>query len=497
MRSRIAYTSRLSHGNPPPRRLGAALRAGVLLTGALSATGCSGLNSVKNTFFGGGVTTNPQPQRIAGFIGAVVAEEPNAALRGREVLANGGSAADAAVAMGFSLAVTLPSRASLGAGGACLAYNPARSGPGGGAPEAIMFTSRAPQGANPNSDRPAGVPMMARGLFALYARYGGKLPFEQLIGPAEQQARLGVTVSRAFARDLAAVGAPLLADPNARSVFGPGGVTLAEGSRMVQPDLGGTLAQLRVQGVGDLYTGALARRLEQATPLAGGALTLADLRAAIPDVANPLSLSAGNDVAAFLPPPADGGLAAAAAFQVLRQNPAALQQANDRALAVAALWRAAGGDPRAVLAAQAPAATLPALPASTSFLALDRDGDAVACSTSMNNLFGTGRIAPGTGILLAAAPGSMPAPLLSAAIQYNAHVNAFRAAVGGAGQDGAPLATALALENAVRYGTAMPAPVPEPGRADAIVCSRYLPGAERSCSWAPDPRDGGLALGSN
>ena len=42
-----------------------------------------------------------------------------------------------------------------------------------------------------------------------------------------------------------------------------------------------------------------------------------------------------------------------------------------------------------------------------------------------------------------------------------------------------------------------PAPVPEPGRANVIDCPRYLPGSQRSCSWAADPRSAGLALGSN
>ncbi len=470
----------------------------MLLTGALPTAGCSGLNALGNTFFGGsGAGAQAQPQRIQGFIGGVVADEPNAALRGREVLAAGGTAADAAVAMGFMLSVTLPSRASLGAGGACLGYQTGRGGPGHGAPEAIMFTSAAPPGGSPGADRPAAMPMMARGLFALYARYGGKVPFEQLIGPAEAAARLGLPVSRAFANDLAAVGAPLLADPNARAVFGPSGAPLAEGQTLLQPDLGATLARLRVQGVGDLYTGTLAHTLERVTPLAGGAMTVADLRQAIPLVGPPLSLPAGNDTLAFLPPPADGGLAAAAAWPVLQGNPAAVQQANDRALAVAALWRARGGDPRAILRAQAPAASLPALPASTSFLAVDRNGDAVACAVSMNNLFGTGRVASGTGILLAASPAAVPPPLLSAAIAYNSHVTAFKAEAGGSGQEGAPLAVAVGLQNALRTGTAMATAVPEPGRANVIDCPRYLPGAANACSWAADPRGAGLALGSN
>jgi gamma-glutamyltranspeptidase / glutathione hydrolase len=475
----------------------ARLRAAVLLAASLAMSGCGTMSSLGNTFFGGSSSNaNQPPPRLTGFIGGVAADEPNAALRGRDVLSLGGSAADAAVAMGFTLAVTLPSRASLGAGGACLAYDPSRNGPGGGMPEAIVFTSMAPPSGSPNSDRPAAMPMLARGLYALYARYGGKLPFEQLIAPAEQMARLGVPVSRAFANDLQAVSGPLLADPQARAVFGPNGTPLAEGQTMIQPALGGTLAQLRVAGVGDMYQGQLAQQLAQATALAGGAMTVADLRAALPRIGAPITLRAGNDSVAFLPPPADGGLAAAAGFAVLQRNPGALQQAAERALAVAARWRQTGGSPTALLTEQVPAGNLSPLPASTSFVAMDRNGNAVACAVSMNNLFGTGRIAPGTGILLAASPASVPMPLLAAAIAYNTNIHAFRAAVAGSGQEGAALAVADGMSNALRSSSPMPVPVPEPGRANAIACSQYLPGVERSCGWATDPRGSGLAVGS-
>ena len=281
-------------------------RIAVLTTALLCGTACSTLNSVKDTFFGGSSTANA-PDRIAGFIGAVVADEPRAALAGREVLALGGSAADAAVAIGFTLAVTLPSRAGLGSGGACLAYNPSRDGPGAGSPEVVMFTPVASPGAG--ADRPAAVPMLPRGLFALHARYGVR-QFETLLAPAEQMARFGVPASRALVQDLALVAGPLMADPNARAVFAPAGRPLAEGANLQQPDLGATISILRTAGVGDLYQGALARKLETASRLAGGPLSLEALRAALPRTGAPLTVRAGNDLVAFLPPPADGGLAA-------------------------------------------------------------------------------------------------------------------------------------------------------------------------------------------
>lgn len=460
----------------------------------LSGTGCSTLNSVKETFLGG-APTNREPERLTGFIGVAVADEPRAALAGREVLALGGTAADAAAAMGFMLAVTLPSRAGLGGGGGCLAYGPDRNGPGGGNAEAIIFTPVAPTASVPQTDRPAAVPMLARGLFALQARYGRR-PFETLISPAEQAARFGVPVSRALLQDLAVVTGPLIQDPNARAVFAPGGQPLTEGSTLSQPDLGATLSQLRTAGVGDLYVGALARRVAEASRAAGGGLTAEEMRAALPRTGAPLTLRAGRDYVGFLPPPADGGLAAAAAFQVLQSGgPGAgdVSAAQARAMSVAARWRQGGGDPMAVLASGGGGGTLPTLPASTGWLVLDREGNAVACTATMDNLFGTGRIAPGTGILLAAAPRADAKPLLAAAIAWNQSLHAFRAAVTGTGQEGAALAAAVAMNNALNSRSAMPATVPEPGRANAIACSRYLPDNEGSCNWAVDPRSAGLA----
>lgn len=471
------------------------LRLGLTLCLAVALTGCDTVSDLQQTFFGGpGAVSGPGARRITGFLGGVVADEPTAALAGREVLALGGNAADAAVAVGFTLAVTYPSRASLGGGGACLAYNPSRTGPGAGVPEMITFLPVAPGTVMPKTDRPAAVPMLARGLFVLYARYGRR-PFETLISPAEQLARFGTPASRALVSDLGMVSAPLLADPNARAVFAPGGQILTDGAVMTQPDLGGTLAQLRVAGVGDLYQGALARRFEDASAQAGGGVTVGSLRAALPKVQPPLIVPAGDDNVAFLAPPADGGLAAAAAFETLRANPSAYQAANDRALATAARWRAGGVTPAALLANAQTGGSLPPLPASTTFATLDRDGNAVVCAVTMDNLFGTGRIAPGTGVVLAASPASVPPPLLAAGMAWNPHLHAFRAEVGGSGQEGAPLAAAAGMAATLRRSDT--ARVPDPGRVNVIACSRYLPDSDGSCRWAVDPRSSGLAVGSN
>ena len=458
-----------------------ATRIAVLMTALLSGTACSTLNALKSGLVGGS-PDGGQPERITGFIGAVVADEPRAALAGREVLALGGNAADAAVATAFTLAVTLPSRAGLGAGGACLAYKPDRDGPGRGSPEAILFTPVAPQGTPAGADRPAAVPMMPRGMFALHARYGSR-PFEGLLAGPEQMARFGVPISRALVRDIALVAGPLSRDPNAARVFTPGGQPLQEGANLQQPDLGGTIATLRTAGVGDLYQGTLARKFEEASRLAGGPIGLDALRTSLPRTGGGLVVQSGRDMIAFLPPPADGGLAAAA-YRSLEANPTDTAAAQSQATAALLQSRGLGG-------------VLPAMPASSGFTVLDRNGMAVTCALTMDNLFGTGRIAPGTGMLLAASPSSTGLPMLSAAIAWNPNVRGFRAAIAGSGQEGAALAVAAGINNALRSASAMPAAVPDPGRANAIACSRYLPDSDGTCTWATDPRGFGLAAAGN
>ena len=468
-----------------------------LVSLALTLSGCGGLFSHRLP----GAGPDPTQAMVPGVVtpdwsGVVIADEPEAAEVGRSILASGGTAADAAVAVGFALMVTLPSRASLGGGGACLAYSPFVKTGGEADPQAFVFVPRA---ASSGGSRPAAVPMTARGLLLMQAVYGFT-PIQQLIGPAQRLAALGVPVSQAFENDLSVVSGPLLADPAARAVFGtPTGAPLAVGQMMVQPDLANTLDALRTKGVIDLYQGDTAEALVSGSAMAGGPITMTDLNQAVPHEEAPIAVHDGGNVLTFLPPPADGGLAAAAAFNQLRHDPTNIAGANAAALAVATAYRAGmdADDPMALLKNRnLPAGHIPPLAAATSFVTLDSSGGAVACTLTMNNLFGTGRIAPGTGILLAAAPMQGQAPLLSASLIWNKPTNSFRAAIGGTGQAGAPLAVGLTADYALRrsgrdFGTV----VPEPGRVNAVNCPARVPGNFKSCVWITDPRGEGLAIG--
>ena len=183
--------------NLPPvaLRTSRALRACLAGAVLLSATGCETVKSITDPVLAPSKPPAGTVGSITGFLGAVVADEPRAAVAAREILSAGGSAGDAAVALAFALSVTLPSRVGLGASGACLAYAPGRNTINGGAPEAIMFTAVP---AAPGGARPASVPMLARGMFALHARYGRR-PMEMGLSSAEQLARFGTPASRAMA----------------------------------------------------------------------------------------------------------------------------------------------------------------------------------------------------------------------------------------------------------------------------------------------------------
>lgn len=480
---------------PSPRaaRPRPAPRAALALLGLLLLPGCETARSLTAGIAGPSIPAGT-PGFVQGFLGGVAAEEPVAASIARDVLSAGGNAADAAVAAAFAMSVTYPSRVGLGGGGACLVYDVRRN-----EPEAVLFL---PGQGGGGGDRPAAVPLLARGLFAVHSRLGGGRPFEELLAPAEQLARFGAPMSRALHADLTAVRAPLFADAQSRAVFGTAEAgVIPVGERFRNAPLAGTLSAIRLAGAGDFHQGALARRIEESSPQAGGPIAAADLRAALPRVARPILLEGrGGDRIAFLPPPADGGLAAAAAFRALQagQGPA---EAQARAIAAAAMARREGGEPMAILAAAGAGASLPPLPASAGLVVYDRNGNAVSCAFTLNNLFGTGRMVPGMGFLLAAAPnvGRVQPPLLSAAIAWAPVTRAFKMAAAGSGQEAAPLAVAAALETVLlreRPAADAFAAIPEPGRAQIGACPRYLPGWPQLCTTVSDPRGAGVALGA-
>lgn len=484
---------------------------------------------------------------VQGFGGLVAADEPQAAVVARDVLSAGGTAADAAVALYFTLAVTQPSTASLGGGGVCLVHDKKKK-----VTEVVDFLPRA--ASNSAGIRLAtGVPGSVRGFYAIHAKYG-KFRWESLLSEGERLARLGTPVSRAFAADLAVGARMLVNDPVSRQVFFPGGKPLAEGQTFEQFDLAGVLARIR-RSPGDFYTGAFAQSLVTAVENAGGSLTTADLINMRPNFSPALTVKNGDEIIHFAPPPAVTGAAASRMVEALagrwskapadeRQH--LLAEAAARTFAERGQWMNADGSAKvpfqtgagkAMLDVYDPAKHMPvqaerpndAVPAS-SFVVLDWEGNGVACNVTTYGLFGTGRMLGGTGFFMAAAPGvNAGPPAVGPVMVVNPHVQELRFA--GAASGGVTAATALSqvvLDTQVGGGKleeAVAAPrvhhsgnpdvtfveegkidgaaltqrghqvkaVPMPSRVNALQCATGRPNFGK-CEVVADPRGFGMAV---
>jgi gamma-glutamyltranspeptidase/glutathione hydrolase len=500
--------------------------------------------------------------------GAVAGDEPQAVVEARNILAQGGSAADAAVGVYFTLAATLPSSASLGGGGMCLVYD-AKAGK----VEALDFLNRAPAAIPPTAERPSAVPGNPMGFWTLHARYG-KMPWSQLVAPGERFARLGSPASRILISDLSPVAAPLLQDPESRRVFAdPTGRPLAEGGKLLQTDLARILASIRLGGPGEFYRGAIARDLVSGTKAAGGSLELSDLEAYRAEWRQTVQIKDGSRIAHFAPPPAAAGTVEAQIYAMISERGGfssanavdrmhILAETSLRGFADRARWMRddySSVDSLATLTSRAvtdrlmrgfdlqrhtapgsfdpPPATRPENPSATSFVVADAAGSAVACALTMNNNFGTGRMARGTGVMLAAAPsaqGRGPASLGPMIVMNESSKQLFfaAAAAGGIAAPSAlmnvatrvlfasqPLDVAMRaprvhhggspdityvepeavredVQQLVGRGHTM-ATTPTIGLVNAISCPNGMPRDKNTCAVMSDPRGHGIAMFSN
>lgn len=389
---------------------------------------------------------------MQGFAGTLAASEPNAALIGRDVLAGNGNAVDAAVAMGFAMTVTQPSRAGLGGGGACLVRQ--REGEGA---TAVVFP--------PVAEAEGGVvPLMARGLAALHGRFGSQR-WALLVAPAEDLARAGFTMTRAFRQDVIAARTTVAADPGLAAAFlTEAGEPKAIGDPVLQPALASILAGIGQRGITYLTTPPFSRRLVDATAAGPLRLTVEALRNRVPTLSEAIALPAGDDTL-YLPGGADP--AGPMTAELWRQSAAG----GEQALPLSGVGLAEGG---------------------AGFVVADSRGTTVACSFSMNGLFGTGRTIAGTGLIMARPP-QEAVPL---AVGIIAATKATRVAVSAGAGYAAPalLARTLAAGQAtlgdpaaaLARVTAAPGDIP----LQALSCA----GGQESCTAATDQRAAGLAV---
>ena len=386
----------------------------------------------------------------AGSFSAVAADESRAAEVGRDILQAGGNATDAAVAMYFAMAVTLPSAAGLGASGACIVHDDKTK-----QAEAFVFPPIAAGSVNGQSFN---VPSGVRAITLMHVRHGN-LRWEQVVAPAERLARFGVPVSRALARDLQAGGAMLGSDREARRIFGGG--TLAEGATLTQPELAGTLGSIRQRGGVEFFQGSLARTMSDQVTQMGGSLPLEALRAAVPQASAPMTEGYGRRRVYTAPAPAAGNAALAG-------------------------WRG-----------QAPSAPVPRDSQGFSGLAaVDSKAGAAACTLSMGQLFGARAVVPAVGVLLGAA--TPQAGSVSPVIVASPNNGEFTFVGAGGGAPTAAEATGYVAYATVERDQALASVLTsrggQGGWVNAIICPSGLRADPAKCRTAIDPAGLGLSM---
>jgi gamma-glutamyltranspeptidase/glutathione hydrolase len=251
---------------------------------------------------------------------------------GADILAAGGNAVDAAVATGFSLAVTLPRAGNIGGGGFMLIHD-AESGED----IAIDFRERAPLRAtrdmyldeNGDVDRrratfthlASGVPGTVAGLWHAHQKYG-RLPWADVVAPAVRQARDGIPVSYDLARILATNQHRYCANAATCSYFyKPGGVPYAPNEVLVQSDLAETLRLIAEQGADAFYKGEVADKIVAEMERGGGLIDAESLAAYQPEEREVVRGNyRGYDIVA-MPPPSSGGVHIVQMLNVLETFP--------------------------------------------------------------------------------------------------------------------------------------------------------------------------------
>ena len=383
--------------------------------------------------------------------GMVVAQEPLAADVGLAILKSGGNAVDAAVAVGFALAVTHPSAGNIGGGGFMLvrlvngqtafldfrecapgkATRDMYIGPDGKATQDSIFGWRS-----------SGVPGSVAG-FALAQKQFGSKPLKELLAPAVKLARDGYTVDATLAESLTSEKS-LATDPESKRIFLNNGHPYKAGDTFKQPELAGTLQRIEDEGAKGFYEGETAARIASAMAKHGGLITADDLRNYKAQQVAPLTGDYNGYHLISAPPPSAGGIGLLQMIGILqgtgydKDGPNSPRAVHYEAEAMSRFYADRSeylGDPdfynvpvKALLSPsylarrresiepdRATPSDLvePGLPKTalafafphesqqtTHYNVVDEKGNAVAVTYTLNNSFGNGITVPGLGFLL-------------------------------------------------------------------------------------------------
>lgn len=375
----------------------------------------------------------------------VVTEEPHATDIGVEVLKHGGNAVDAAVAVGFALAVTHPYAGNLGGGGFMLIrFADGRStfldfreqAPASATRDMYLDAEGHPTDESIDGWRASGVPGTVRGFELALSKYGRR-KWADLIAPAVKLARDGFPVPATMVHSLEVEGSRLAKDPESRRIFLNNGSPFREGDALVQPYLAETLARIAKNGPAEFYEGKTAQILASEMALHAGLVTLEDLKNYRAVERAPL-LGKYRDVDILTaPPPSSGGIGllemlgilegsgyektGAASAQTIHMAAEAMRRAfADRGQylgdpdfvkvpvkklldPVYLKTRRAGIDPERVTPSAQISGGLPPgnEPSETTHYSIvDAEGNAVSVTYTLNNGYGSGVTVPGLGFLL-------------------------------------------------------------------------------------------------
>ena len=417
--------------------MGIVLRTG-FLTGLLVSTlpGCATTGAASETEAAAIAGTPPGTAIASGHALATEA--------GLDMIRAGGNAFDAAVAVSSTLSVVEPISSGLGGGGFFLLHD-ASTG------EDVFLDARevAPAAATPeayldengdldrdratNGPWSAGIPGLPAALVRLAQDYG-KLPLATSLAPAIRVAREGFPIYERLEKGYARRSEVMERYRGTREVFLADGDPPQVGETFKQPDLARTLELLATQGFDGFYRGPVAGHLLAAVEEEGGHWTAAELAGYEVREREPIEFEYRDWHVVTAPPPSSGGVALAQMLQILEGwDLAELGEAERTHLVVEAMRRAFRdrtiylGDPdfvevpveRLVHPAYAaglrstihpdkatPSALLPGLPApledeeTTHFSIIDGEGNRVSATQTVNLLYGSGLVAPGTGVIL-------------------------------------------------------------------------------------------------
>ncbi len=270
----------------------------------------------------GGATQPVLPKQVA-----VASANAQATDAGMEVLAAGGNAFDAAIAVSATLGLVEPESSGLG-GGAFMLLHVARDkrdvfiDAREKAPAAATRDMYLDAQGNPNRDLAvngplaAGIPGLPAGLVHLATNYG-RLPLSRSLAPAIRLARDGWVFSSKNASMLGFRKGVLARSPAAAKLFLPGGEVPKPGTRMRNPDYARTLQLLAQQGADGFYRGAFARKLADGVRKAGGIWTADDLADYRVVEREPIRISHRGYQLITVPPPSSGGVALAEILNIL------------------------------------------------------------------------------------------------------------------------------------------------------------------------------------